>query len=91
MTPLFAATQLPSSSSQVSVGSLSMDVTDGGQLRATQNPQFSLTQTTGGAGATAQTYDWLNPSSLVSEQNFGCWLAICLHYIRSSEYTKYTV
>ena len=66
MTPLFAATQMPSSSSQVSFGSLSLDVTDGGQLRATQNPQFSLTQTAGGTSGTAQTYDWLNPSSLVS-------------------------
>ena len=66
MTPLFAATQMPSSSSQVSFGSLSMDVTDGGQLRTTQNPQFSLTQTATVTGATAQTYDWLNPSSLVS-------------------------
>ena len=66
MTPLFAATQMPSSSSQVSFGSLSLDVTDGGQLRATQNPQFSLTQVEAGVSATAQTYDWLNPSSLVS-------------------------
>ncbi|CAB4005561.1 DNA-dependent kinase catalytic subunit-like [Paramuricea clavata] len=69
MTPLFAATQMPSSSSQVSFGSLSMDVTDGGQLRATQNPQFSLTQTATGTGATAQTYDWLNPSSLDVSQS----------------------
>ena len=66
MTPLFAATQMPSSSSQVSFGSISLDVTDGGQLRATQNPQFSLTQAEVGISATAQTYDWLNPSSLVS-------------------------
>ena len=64
MTPLFAATQLPSS--LVSFGSLSMDATDGGQLRATQNPQFSLTQTTTGATVASQTHDWLNPTSLVS-------------------------
>lgn len=66
MTPLFAATQMPSSSSQVSFGSLSLDVPDGAQLRATQNPQFSLTQTEAGAGSVSQTYDWLNPNSLVS-------------------------
>lgn len=70
MTPLFVATQMPSASSQPSFGGHSMDITDGGQLRVTQNPQFSMTQTAGATGPTAQTYDWLNPSSLVSLDDY---------------------
>ncbi|XP_028413162.1 DNA-dependent protein kinase catalytic subunit-like [Dendronephthya gigantea] len=69
MTPLFVSTLMPSGSSQSSFGSHSMDITDGGQLRATQNPQFSMTQTAGATGPTAQTYDWLNPSSLDTSQS----------------------
>lgn len=65
MTTLFSATQMPSSS-QGSFGSISMDVVDGKQLRATQNPQFSMTQSDGATEASVQSYDWLSPTNAVS-------------------------